>query len=257
VITVLDVLLLAWLALIACFALFSAYGGLGPLRRVIRERTRPVHELAPGVAEVVGRLRVSEPLTALDGTPAVVARLQVGYSYTNTSGKGYQDPWAVDWVDRAAHAELSDGTGACVVELDRFLVLGRVTREVWSARDCEQRHPELWADLSARAHRSIDEIRVTQTYVPADPDAEVFVSGEVVVDESVEPGADYRSTKQRHRFVGTDVRPLLLSSWSEREVRGHLLRPSLRLAALALVTIAVGVGFWLGHETIRRALLAG
>lgn len=227
------------LAQMLLVCVFAARSVLRAHRRVRHVQTRKVSELAPGPAEVFGRIRaLAEPLMTAGGVPAVVIRTELETVYSN-GGKTYRDPFAYDGV-AAVPIELDDGSGTIAIDAEHLVpVAERLTTTV-APDDYAARFPELFGKMVKNT--DLVEVRVHETFVPADIDA--FAAGEAVASGEAIAGDDYRDARTKLRLRGSEEQPLLLSGWHEADVRKHLLHPAWLLSATAALGAAILGALW-------------
>lgn len=202
---------------------------LGPLRQVLRERSRPVSRVTAGPVEVTGTLVADGPvLETLLGEKALVIVTRVTYSYRGANGKTYSDTTAFEDV-RIVPFHVTDGQGRCQVDADGAVVLG-IESSLWGAADeMRQKHP--WLAETFAFPKNAVSIYVDQKYVPAG--VEGLVSGEAVEVGSEGDAADYRAAHATYRLESHPERPLIVAGHDESVVRRKLLRPALMAFALA------------------------
>lgn len=222
-----QIVIAAALALVGVGLSLFVLDALRIVMRIHRDKTLMVAELAPGPAELVGELRAAEPILAFDGSRAAAVRRTVHCKFK--SGDDSHE-YAIITHSEGSRVELSDASGACLLELNKTMFLGHEKHYVFKPEDFRARFPELWSKVAhLRAAETAEEVIAEEIAVP--DGARAFVSGEAALDEP--PKGERR--KPRYKLRGGPHRPLIVSSWDEKAVISALLRPAVRVAWLALL----------------------
>lgn len=214
--------------------------------RIYRDKTSRVSELASGPVELVGELRAIDPVIALDGSRSVVAQRALYYKIRRDDETSESAP-----VSRTecSPVEVSDESGACLIELEPTLILGHKKHYVFEAERFRELHPKLWSELvRPEAGETVVEVIADEVAVP--DGARGFMSGEAMLDDSPERGEARRDGVRRFKLRGGSRRPLIVSSGDKKAVVGVLLRPILRVAWLSLLcwlvaALAIAIPLWL------------
>ena len=250
-----DALLVLSLLALGAVLLTSAFGSLGPARRVRRIPTRAVSALTEGLSEVAGTIRAvagasgDESLRTLDGTNAVVVRTSMS-STQRRGNKTYRVLAGTDDLETVP-VELTDATGTCVLELDEMIVLGETQRWQFTRDELESAHPTLFAKLVERNPPSgtIVQVYVEQTWI-ADG-ATALVSGEATASEI--DSEDYRGRHRRFRMQSSAFDPLIVSSWPEGALQKHLVGPAVRLGWIGALCFAAAGAILLCARLVTAA----
>jgi hypothetical protein len=236
------------LGVIIVWSLLLARSSFRVHARVRRVGTSPINKLSAGPAEIVGRARaLGTPPMTVRGEAVIVLRTELE-TRAKRGNKTSRNPFAHDQV-RAVAIEIDDGTGTVAVDVDHVLPVAMFRTTVFSAAEFADKFPELWAKVAR--DEAIFEVVVRETFVPGD--AHVFAAGDAVATDEAVPADDYRATRAKLGLRGTEEHPLLLSAWSEADVRKYVLHPAWLLTATAAVATVVVAALWLARAWIVNA----
>lgn len=232
----LDILIASVLALTGGGLSTFAFVSSRHVRRILREKTSRVAELATGPAEIVGDLHAQTPVLTLDGSPAVAVRWAVHATYHRKSDDTTTSPDVV--YTKCSVAEVTDESGTCALEMDRFVLLGPKKRHVLTGPDFEAKHPDLASEVLTRDEgQTVEQVIIEETIVP--DGVRGFVSGEAVLDDARGRSGGYRDGKRRFKLRGDENRPLIVSGWCQRRIVREFFRPVLSIVALAAVALVL------------------
>lgn len=239
--SLLDIAIASVLALLGGgLSVFAAVSSRHVLR-VLREKTSRIADLVPGPAEIVGDLRAETPVLTIDGSRAVAVRWAVYAFYRKDEETSNQSPKLVYTL--CSSVEVTDGTGACTLDLDRFVLLGPRKEHTLVGESLARKHPELASRLPAPEEgHTLEVVLVEETIVPEG--VRGFVSGEAVLEDTPTRSAAYRDGKRTFKLRGTDTRPLIVSGSCQKQVVRALLRPvlnTLLLGVLSLLLAALSI----------------
>lgn len=245
-ITTVPVVFTVILGVLMLVSLLLARAAFRVHARVRRVATQKISAVTPGLAEVTGRATaLGAPPTTVRGEAVIVLRTEIE-TRTKRGNKTYRNPFAHDSV-RAVAIEIDDGSGSIAVVVDHVLPVAPLRTTVFPTAEFQERFPELWSTI-AKEDDNIIEVHVRETFVPGD--VEVFAAGDAVETDAAVAGDDYRATRAKLALRGTEYQPLLLSAWTEADVRKHLLHPAWLLTSTAGVAAAVVAALWLARAVI-------
>lgn len=228
---VIEIVIATALALFGAGLGWFVLGASQIVRRIRRDRISKVSELASGPAELVGELRATDPVIAFDGSLAVVVQRSLRYKVKKDDEVYVSAPVMHTECSRV---EVSDESGACLLEMDQMLILGDNKHHVFEGGRFRERYPKLWSEVvRLESGETVDEVIADEIVVP--DGARGFVSGEAMLDDSSEQGKPSRGGKRRFKLRGDSRRPLIVSGWDEKAVMGIFLWPMVRVAWLALL----------------------
>lgn len=207
------------------------------VRRIEAQPTVRVADVSAGPVEIAGRLTVAgEPLRAIDGAEVAAFKRKI-----KAAAEGDDASRLIERVmTSSAELEVEDESGACILELDRMILLGPTATYTPKPDECREKHPEVWAIVTAAAEDlKVTSVCIEETVLPNG--ATGFISGEASPSDRVDPsgGGGYRGGARRLKVTGSDARPLIAAAWPEAEVLAFLRAPLRRTLAIALLALAV------------------
>jgi hypothetical protein len=220
------------------------------VRRIHRQATTRVSEIARGPAEVSGRLSAAgEPLTSLSGARVLAIKWSHYHTYrAPKDDEGYRTLQTT--TTRATEIELTDDTGSALLELDRMILIGPTRRYVLRADGVKRDHAALWEEIASQhaPETKIEEVYVDETVLPEGVNG--FVSGEASESDRADTSG-YRRGKRLWKLTGRSERPLVVAAYDEATVVARLHAPLRRLLVFA------GVAFFVGCAAICLPLWIG